>query len=174
MSWKEYTLALLLFNVLGSGGIRPPATAIWLPLNPMKFGPVTPDPAFNTAVSFATNTNWQSYGGETTMSYLTQMLGLAVQNFLSAATGLAAAAPSSAALPGQAAKGSRGALDGLVRTTLYILLPLPRSWPWPWYPKGSCKTSEPIMRFPCCSQRRMKSPSLMPRASHSRMQREIR
>ena len=60
-----------------------------LPLNPQGFGGVAPDSAFNTAVSFATNTNWQGYGGETTMSYLTQMLGLGVQNFLSAATGMA-------------------------------------------------------------------------------------
>ena len=61
----------------------------WLPLNPQGLGAVTPDSSFNTAVSFATNTNWQGYGGETTMSYLTQMLGLTVQNFVSAATGMA-------------------------------------------------------------------------------------
>ena len=60
-----------------------------LPLNPQGFGAVTPDSSFNTAVSFATNTNWQGYGGETTLSYLTQMLGLTVQNFVSAATGMA-------------------------------------------------------------------------------------
>ena len=60
-----------------------------LPLNPQDFAAVSPDSSFNTAVSFATNTNWQGYGGEATMSYLTQMLGLAVQNFLSAATGMA-------------------------------------------------------------------------------------
>jgi K+-transporting ATPase ATPase A chain len=91
MSWKEYALALLLFNVLGILVVYAlQRLQLWLPLNLMKFGPVPPDQAFNTAVSFATNTNWQSYGGETTMSYLTQMLGLAVQNFLSAATGMAA------------------------------------------------------------------------------------
>ena len=60
-----------------------------LPLNPQGFGAVSPDSSFNTAVSFATNTNWQGYGGETTMSYLTQMLALTVQNFVSAATGMA-------------------------------------------------------------------------------------
>src|SRR5512143_68822 len=89
MDWKKYTLAVLLFNVAGLlvvyllqrlQGI--------LPLNPQKFPGVSPDSSFNTAVSFSTNTNWQWYGGESTMSYLTQMAGLAVQNFMSAATGM--------------------------------------------------------------------------------------
>jgi len=90
MDWKEYALAMLLFNALG-------VLFLWslmlfqqyLPLNPQGLGPVAPDLAFNTAVSFVTNTNWQSYAGETTMSYFTQMVGLTVQNFLSAATGVA-------------------------------------------------------------------------------------
>lgn len=90
MNWSHYTLALLAFNALGffavyllqrlQGG---------LPLNPANMGAVSPDSAFNTAISFATNTNWQGYAGESTMSYLTQMLALTVQNFLSAATGVA-------------------------------------------------------------------------------------
>ena len=88
MDWKTYALAMLLFNILG-------LLAIYalqrfqglLPLNPQALGAVTPDSSFNTAASFASNTNWQDYGGETTMSYLTQMLGLTVQNFVSAATG---------------------------------------------------------------------------------------
>ena len=96
-----------------------------LPLNPQGLGAVTPDSSFNTAVSFATNTNWQGYGGETTMSYLTQMLGLTVQNFVSAAAGMAV-------LVGARSAGSRGArprrsaTSGSIstRTTLYILLPL--------------------------------------------------
>src|SRR5512139_1479749 len=88
--WKQYAGALLAFNVLGFlfvyllqrlQGV--------LPLNPQAFGAVSPDLAFNTAVSFATNTNWQGYGGETTMSYLTQMLALGVQNFVSAGSGMA-------------------------------------------------------------------------------------
>ena len=88
MNWKTYAVAMLLFNVLGflvvyalqrlQGG---------LPLNPQGLAAVTPDSSFNTAISFATNTNWQGYGGETTMSYLTQMLALTVQNFVSAACG---------------------------------------------------------------------------------------
>ena len=90
MRWSEYALALLAFNLIGffavyllqrfQGG---------LPLNPAGLGAISPDSAFNTAISFVTNTNWQGYGGESTMSYLTQMLALAVQNFLSAATGIA-------------------------------------------------------------------------------------
>ena len=90
MRWSEYALALLAFNLIGffavyllqrfQGG---------LPLNPAGLGAISPDSAFNTAISFVTNTNWQGYGGESTMSYFTQMLALAVQNFLSAATGIA-------------------------------------------------------------------------------------
>lgn len=90
MDWKKYTVTVLLFNAAGMlvlyllqriQGI--------LPLNPQGFPAVSPDSSFNTAVSFTTNTNWQGYGGETTMSYLTQMVGLTVQNFVSAASGMA-------------------------------------------------------------------------------------
>ena len=84
-----FALALLAFNALGALALYAlQRLQGWLPLNPTGLGAVAPDSAFNTAVSFVTNTNWQGYGGETTMSYLTQMLGLAVQNFLSAATGI--------------------------------------------------------------------------------------
>ena len=90
VDWKRYALAVLLFNFIGF-------VVVYLlqrlqgvlPLNPQSFAAVSPDSSFNTAVSFATNTNWQGYGGEATMSYLTQMLGLAVQNFVSAASGMA-------------------------------------------------------------------------------------
>jgi len=125
MSWKEYALALLFFNVLGILVVYAlQRLQAWLPLNLMNFGPVTPDQAFNTAVSFATNTNWQSYGGETTMSYLTQMLGLAVQNFLSAATGISALLGFIRGFARATAKGIGNAWVDLVRSTLYILLPL--------------------------------------------------
>ena len=125
MTWKEYTLALLLFNGLGIVVVYAlQRFQLWLPLNPMRFGPVAPDQAFNTAVSFATNTNWQSYGGEMTMSYLTQMLGLAVQNFFSAATGMAAAMAFIRGFKRAAAKGIGNAWVDLVRSTLYIFLPL--------------------------------------------------
>ena len=87
--WKDYAIAALAFNAVGFVVVYAlQRLQHLLPLNPQGFGPVSPDSAFNTAVSFATNTNWQGYGGETTMSYLTQMLALTVQNFLSAATGI--------------------------------------------------------------------------------------
>ncbi|MGC1175393.1 potassium-transporting ATPase subunit KdpA [Polaromonas sp.] len=90
MKWSHYALSLLAFNALGVLAVYAlQRLQVWLPLNPAGMAAVTPDSAFNTAVSFVTNTNWQGYGGETTMSYLTQMLALAVQNFLSAATGIA-------------------------------------------------------------------------------------
>jgi K+-transporting ATPase ATPase A chain len=123
--WKCYAVALLLFNAAGVlfvyllqrlQGI--------LPLNPQDLAAVSPDLAFNTAVSFATNTNWQSYGGETTMSYLTQMLALGVQNFLSAASGMAVLV----ALIRGFARRETAALGNfwvdITRGTLYVLLPL--------------------------------------------------
>src|SRR5882672_7094856 len=92
MGWKRYALALLLFNALGALLLYLlQRLQAWLPLNPQHFANVSPDSSFNTAVSFTTNTNWQGYSGESTMSYVTQMAGLAVQNFLSAATGIAVA-----------------------------------------------------------------------------------
>ena len=125
MSWKEYAWALLLFNLLGFlAGYALQRFQPWLPLNPMGFGAVSPDLAFNTAVSYATNTNWQGYGGETTMGYLTQMLGLAVQNFLSAATGMATLIALIRGFARSAAKGIGNFWVDLVRSTLYILLPL--------------------------------------------------
>src|SRR3989338_9311761 len=92
MTWKTYTVSFLIFTFYGFiclfllQGLQQ-----FLPFNPQKFGPVRWDTALNTAVSFVTNTNWQSYSGEEIMSYLTQMLGLTVQNFLSAASGIAVA-----------------------------------------------------------------------------------
>jgi K+-transporting ATPase ATPase A chain len=125
MNWKEYTWGLLLFNLLGLFTVYAlQRLQGWLPLNPMGFGAVSPDSAFNTAVSFATNTNWQGYGGETTMGYLTQMLGLAVQNFLSAATGMATLVAFIRGFARSAAKGIGNFWVDLVRSTVYILLPL--------------------------------------------------
>jgi K+-transporting ATPase ATPase A chain len=125
MNWKQYAIAMLLFNVLGLVvlyGLQ--RTQHLLPLNPMGLAAVTPDSAFNTATSFATNTNWQGYGGETTLSYLTQMLGLTVQNFVSAAMGMAVLV---ALIRGFARKQTDKIGNfwvDLTRTTLYILLPL--------------------------------------------------
>src|SRR5579863_7728750 len=87
--WRSYAAGLLLFNVAGALVIYLLQRGQgWLPLNPQKFAAPSPDSAFNTAVSFVTNTNWQGYSGESAMSYLTQMAALAVQNFLSAASGI--------------------------------------------------------------------------------------
>ena len=96
----------------------------FLPLNPQKFGAVSPDLAFNTAVSFSSNTNWQAYGGETTMSYLTQMLGLTVQNFVSAAAGMAILAAFIRGFARHTAQTIGNFWVDLTRTTLYVLLPL--------------------------------------------------
>jgi K+-transporting ATPase ATPase A chain len=125
MDWKRYAVAMLMFNMVGLFVVYAlQRLQHLLPFNPQHLGAVTPDSAFNTAVSFATNTNWQGYSGETTMSDLTQMLGLTVQNFVSAATGIATVA---AFIRGFARRSS-GTLGNfwadLVRSTLYILLPL--------------------------------------------------
>lgn len=125
MPWKQYAIALLLFSAIGTLAVYAlQRLQLALPLNPQRFAGLSPDSSFNTAVSFVTNTNWQGYSGETAMSYLTQMAGLAVQNFLSAATGIAVAM---ALIRGFAAH--RGGLIGsfwvdITRATLYVLLPL--------------------------------------------------
>ena len=125
MNWSSYALALLAFNLLGAlvvYGLQ--RLQLYFPLNPAGMVNVSPDSAFNTALSFVTNTNWQGYAGESTMSYLTQMLGLAVQNFLSAATGIAVLF---ALFRGFAAK-STGVLGNfwvdISRITVWLLLPL--------------------------------------------------
>src|SRR5450759_3584492 len=125
MSWKQYAIALLLFNVLGAlivYGLQ--RLQLFLPLNPQKFAAVSPDSSFNTAVSFVTNTNWQGYSGESTMSYLTQMAGLAVQNFLSAATGIVVAVALIRGLARHSAKTIGNFYVDVTRTTLYVLLPI--------------------------------------------------
>jgi K+-transporting ATPase ATPase A chain len=123
--WLAYTGAVILFHVLGFAVLyailRLQAV---LPLNPADQAAVAPDLAFNTSTSFITNTNWQSYGGETTLSYLSQMLGLTHQNFLSAATGIAVAV----ALIRGFARASSGTIGSfwvdVTRATLYVLLPI--------------------------------------------------
>lgn len=125
MGWKRYALAMLLFNVLGLLVVfLLQRVQQWLPLNPQHFGAVSPDSAMNTAISYASNTNWQGYGGETTMSYLTQMLGLAVQNFLSAATGIAVLVAVVRGFSRRSAQGLGNFWVDLTRSTLYVLLPL--------------------------------------------------
>jgi K+-transporting ATPase ATPase A chain len=125
MPWTTYAGAMLSFQAVGFLVAYALQRAQgFLPLNPEGLGPTTPHMAFNTAVSFATNTNWQSYGGETTLSYLTQMLGLTVQNFVSAATGIAVLAAMIRGFVRRSAKGIGNFWNDLVRSTLYILLPL--------------------------------------------------
>lgn len=125
MNWQTYAVALLIFNLLGLIGVYVlQRVQQGLPLNPQGLGPVSPDLAFNTAVSFTSNTNWQNYGGETTLSYLTQMLGLTVQNFVSAATGMAVLVALIRGLRRKSAQTIGNFWVDLIRTTLYILLPL--------------------------------------------------
>jgi K+-transporting ATPase ATPase A chain len=125
MGWKSYALAMLVFNAIGLFAVYALQRLQGvLPLNPQHLGAVTPDSAFNTAVSFATNTNWQGYGGESTMSYLTQMLALSVQNFVSAATGIATVAAFVRGLARHSSHTLGNFWADLVRSTLYILLPL--------------------------------------------------
>ena len=125
MNWKVYAFAMLLFNGLGLLLVYAlQRIQSFLPLNPQSFGAVSPDSSWNTAVSFATNTNWQGYSGETTMSYLTQMLGMTVQNFVSAATGMAILIAMIRGLVRHTAKTIGNFWVDLTRTILYILLPL--------------------------------------------------
>ena len=125
MDWKVYATAMLLFNLLGLLAVYAlQRLQGFFPLNPQGLAAVQPDSAFNTAVSFATNTNWQGYGGEVTMSYLSQMLGLTVQNFVSAATGMAVLAAFIRGIARQTAQTIGNFWVDAVRSTLYILLPL--------------------------------------------------
>ena len=124
-SWQTYAAGMLVFNAIGFlfvyGLLRVQAS---LPLNPAGQTAVSPDLAFNTAMSFATNTNWQSYGGETTLSYLVQMLGLTVQNFVSAASGMAVLMAVTRGFARKTTSTIGSFWVDLVRGTLYILLPL--------------------------------------------------
>ena len=125
MGWRHYAVTVLLFNTLGFIAVYAlQRLQQWLPLNPRDFGAVSPDSAFNTAVSFVTNTNWQGYAGESTMSYLTQMLGLAVQNFFSAATGMAVVFALIRGFARHSAKTVGNFWIDLYRNTVYVLLPL--------------------------------------------------
>lgn len=123
--WLRYALGLLVFNGLGVLAVY--ALQRWqavLPLNPQGMAAVAPDSAFNTAISFVTNTNWQGYGGESTMSYLTQMLALTVQNFLSAATGLVVVMALVRGFSRHSAQSIGNVWADLTRATLWVLLPL--------------------------------------------------
>src|SRR6266436_8484054 len=124
-NWKQYTLAMLLFSLVGClftyAILR---LQNILPLNPQGLGPVSSHLAFNTAISFTTNTNWQNYGGESTMSYFSQMVGLAFHNFVSAATAIAIAAALVRAIARHSATTLGNFWVDLVRVTYYLLLPI--------------------------------------------------
>ena len=125
MSWKQYALCLLLFNALGALALYAlQRWQAWLPLNPQRFPGVSPGSSFNTAVSFITNTNWQGYSGESAMSYLTQMAGLTVQNFLSAASGIVVAIALIRGLARHSCATIGNLWVDMTRAVLYILLPL--------------------------------------------------
>lgn len=123
--WKQYTFAMLLFSLVSClftyAILR---LQHWLPLNPQGFGPMSEHLAFNTAVSFTTNTNWQSYGGESTLSYLSQMVGLTLHNFVSAAVGIGISAALVRAIARHSGKSLGNFWADLVRTTYYLLLPI--------------------------------------------------
>jgi len=125
MHWTKYAVVCLVFNFFGLLAVYAlQRFQNLLPLNPAGMGAVSPDSSWNTAVSFATNTNWQGYGGESTMSYLTQMLALAVQNFVSAATGIAVLIAMIRGFARKSAQTVGNFWVDLTRCTIYVLLPL--------------------------------------------------
>ena len=125
MGWRPYALGLLLFSLLGVIAVYAlQRLQAWLPLNPTVMANVSPDSSFNTALSFVTNTNWQGYSGEQTMSHLTQMLALAVQNFLSAAGGIVVVIALIRGFARRSAQTIGNLWVDLTRVTLWILLPI--------------------------------------------------
>ncbi len=153
MGWKEYAAALLWFNLFGGLAVFAlQMLQAHLPLNPQQMANVTADSAFNTAVSFATNTNWQGYSGETTMSYLTQMLGLSVQNFVSAATGMAVLVAMIRGFQRTHAEGIGNFWADLTRGTLYILLPLSFVLALVLVGQGVVQTFKPYQTVPLVEQ----------------------
>ncbi len=146
MSWKTYASAFLIINLLGILAVfLLQELQGFLPFNPQGLGPVRWDTALNTAVSFTTNTNWQSYSGEQTMSYLTQMLGLTVQNFLSAAVGLAAAMAVIRGFTRKNANEIGNFWVDLTRSVLYLLLPLAIVWALIFASQGVVQTLGPYV-----------------------------
>lgn len=153
MGWKSYAAALLWFNLFGGLAVFAlQMLQAYLPLNPQQMANVSIDSAFNTAVSFATNTNWQGYGGETTMTYLTQMLGLSVQNFVSAATGMAVLVAMIRGFLRTHADGIGNFWADLTRGILYILLPLSLVLALALAGQGVVQTFKPYQTAPLVEQ----------------------
>jgi len=146
MSWRTYAGALLIFNAIGIAVLfLLQELQIFLPINPQSLGPVRWDTAINTAVSFTTNTNWQAYSGEQTMSYLTQMLGLTVQNFLSASVGIAAAVAFIRGFTRKNVQTIGNFWVDLTRAVLYLLLPAAVIWAIIFASQGVVQTLEPYV-----------------------------
>ena len=149
MTWKTYAVAMMLFNIAGLLVVYAlQRLQNHLPFNPMGMAPVTPDSSWNTAVSFATNTNWQGYGGESTMSYWVQMAGLAVQNFVSAAAGMACLIPLIRGFVRKSAHTIGNFWVDLVRGTLYILTPLSVIFALVLVSQGVVQTFIPSIKVP--------------------------
>jgi len=149
MAWKEYAVAVLLFSAAGWLLLfLVQRVQGFLPLNPQRLSAVAPTLAFNTAVSFVTNTNWQAYAGETAMSYLTQMLGLTAQNFLSAASGMAVLAAFVRGLKRNVSGTIGNFWTDLIRTVLYILLPLAVLLAVALVSQGVVQSLDPAVRIP--------------------------
>jgi K+-transporting ATPase ATPase A chain len=147
MSWKRYASAMLAFNLVSFLVVYAiQRVQHWLPFNPQHLGSVSADSSFNTAVSFATNTNWQGYGGETTMSYFTQTAVLTVQNFVSAAVGMALLAAVVRGFAFRNAQAIGNFWSDLVRSTLYVLLPLSLVVALLLVSQGVVQTFEPSVR----------------------------
>jgi len=141
MGWREYAFTLLIFNLLGIVLVFfLQLLQGYLPCNPQQFGAVKPDQALNTAISFVTNTNWQAYGGESTMSYFTQMAALTVQNFLSAATGIAVVIALIRGLVRRKADTIGNFWVDLTRTVLGYCCLSRLSGRWRWSPRVSSRT----------------------------------
>jgi K+-transporting ATPase ATPase A chain len=149
MTWKEYAAAMLLFNAAGWFLIYLiQRCQVFLPINPQGITTVAPDLAFNTAVSFVTNTNWQAYAGETTLSYLTQMTGLTVQNFLSAASGMAVLAAFIRGLRRSLSQTIGNFWVDMIRSVLYILLPLAVVFSLVLVSQGVVQSLSPAVKVP--------------------------
>lgn len=147
MNWREYAFATIIFNAVGFVAVYSILRLQnLLPLNPEGFANTSPDLAFNTAVSFVSNTNWQSYGGETTLSYLSQMVALTVQNFLSAATGIAVLAALIRGLVRRKTEGLGNFWVDVTRSTLYILLPVSLFLAIALVSQGVVQTFEPYVK----------------------------
>lgn len=161
MRWTQYALAAIWFSLAGFLAVYAlQRFQAWLPLNPQGLAAVSPDSSFNTAISFVSNTNWQGYAGEATMSYLTQMLALAVQNFVSAATGMAVLVALIRGFVRQSAGTIGNFWVDLTRSTLYILLPLSLILAVALVSQGVVQTFSPYQTVPLAQSIEYDAPKL--------------